>query len=131
DRNAIPEQRYDTFIHTQAYGVRTWEAAVPNGQYTVHLVAGDPSFYDSVYKINVEGVLTVNGTPTGAKRFIEGTQTVTVSDGRLTISNASGASNNKIAFLEIDSVDSPLSSVSVAASDPAASESGDTATFTF
>src|SRR5688500_13359544 len=36
---AAPDQRYDTITHTQAYGNRTWEAAVPNGEYTVHLVA--------------------------------------------------------------------------------------------
>src|SRR5262245_46127413 len=64
ERNVNADQRYDTFIHTQAFGTRTWEVDVPNGLYTVHVVAGDPSYYDSVYKINVEGVLTVNGTPT-------------------------------------------------------------------
>src|SRR6185369_15779100 len=36
ERNALADQRYDTCTHTQAYGVRKWEAAVPNGQYTVH-----------------------------------------------------------------------------------------------
>src|SRR4051812_37273987 len=46
ERNALADQRYDTFAHTQAYGVRTWEAAVPNGQYTVHVVAGEPSYYN-------------------------------------------------------------------------------------
>src|SRR3954462_6411626 len=69
ERNTDADQRYDTFTHTQAYGVRTWEAAVPQGQYAVHLVAGDSSYNDSVYKFNVEGVLTVNGTPTSGKRF--------------------------------------------------------------
>src|SRR5262244_702788 len=41
DRNSpkAPDQRYDTFIHTQAFGTRTWEASVPNGEYQVHLVA--------------------------------------------------------------------------------------------
>src|SRR3954468_22802021 len=45
DRNnsASPDQRYDTLIHTQMYGNRTWELSVPNGTYAVHLVAGDPS----------------------------------------------------------------------------------------
>src|SRR5438552_16942420 len=45
DRNVLADQRYDTFTHTQAYGARTWNAAVPNAQYTVHVVAGDPSYY--------------------------------------------------------------------------------------
>jgi hypothetical protein len=45
----------------------------------------------------------VNGTPTsGPTRWIEGTATVTVSDGRLTVSNGSGASDSKISYLDID-----------------------------
>ncbi len=131
ERNVNADQRYDTFIHTQAFGTRTWEVQVPNGLYTVHVVAGDPSYNDSVYKINVEGVLTVNGTPTSAKRFVEGTQQVNVTDGKLTISNAAGAVNNKIAFLEIDSEESAVSLISVSASDASAGEGGNTGTFTF
>ena len=47
DRNNAksPDQRYDTLVHTQLYGTRTWEIAVPNGQYSVHLVGGDPSYF--------------------------------------------------------------------------------------
>jgi hypothetical protein len=103
DRNnlASPDQQHDTFIHTQLYGARVWELAIPNGTYSVHIVAGDPNFFDSVYKYNVEGVLTVNGTPTSGNRFVEGTHAVTVNDGKLTVTNASGSVNNKIAFIEI------------------------------
>src|SRR5437016_2206349 len=92
DRNsaASPDQRYDTLIHTQLYGERTWEVAVPNGQYTVHLVAGDPSYTNSIYKFNADGVLVLSGTPSSSAHWVEGTKTVTVSDGRLTITNASG-----------------------------------------
>jgi hypothetical protein len=75
---------------------------VPNGTYRVHLVSGDPSQVNSVFRVNVEGVLVVSGTPTTATRWIEGTATVTVSDGRLTISNGAGASNNKINFIDIE-----------------------------
>jgi hypothetical protein len=80
-----------------------WEISVPNGTYTVHLVAGDAEYIDSIYKLNVEGVLTVNGTPTSTNHWIEGTQTVTVNDGKLTVSSASGFSNNKLCFIEITS----------------------------
>ena len=48
-----------------------------------------------------EGVLTVSGTPTTTTRWIGGTKTVTVTDGRLTIRSGAGASNNKICFVEI------------------------------
>jgi hypothetical protein len=34
-------------------------------------------------------------------RWVEGTATVTVSDGRLTVGNYTGASNNKICFVEM------------------------------
>jgi hypothetical protein len=54
-----------------------------------------------VFQTAVEGVLTVSGTPSTATRWIEGTSTVAVSDGRLTIRSAAGASNNKICFVEI------------------------------
>jgi hypothetical protein len=104
DRNSSrsPDQSYDTFNHMQASGGgRSWQVAVPNGTYNVFVVAGDASNYDSVFRINVEGVLTVSGTPTSATRWLSGTRTVTVSDGRLTISNGSGASNNKICFIDI------------------------------
>ncbi len=114
DRNAAnsPDQRYDTFTHMQnGKGGTVWEMAVPNGNYTVRLVAGDPGYNDSVYKINVEGVLTVNGTPTTANRWVEGNALVSVSDGKLTVSNASGSSNNKIDFIEIsEAAASPVQS---------------------
>ena len=103
DRNSASsqDQRYDTLITMQIGGTFTWEIVVPNGRYSVHVVAGDANFFNSIYKINVENVLTVNATPKSNQRWKEGTATVTVSDGRLTVSNASGASNNKICFLEI------------------------------
>jgi hypothetical protein len=50
----------------------------------------------------VEGVLVVSGTPTSAARWVEGTAVVTVADGRLTVSNGAGASNNKVNFVDIE-----------------------------
>ena len=105
DRNAAnsPDQRYDTLIHMQKpeNPNASWEIAIPNGSYTVRVVSGDASYFDSVYRLNVEGVLTVNATPTAAQKWTEGTQTVSVGDGKLTISSATGSSNNKICFVEI------------------------------
>src|SRR5207249_276764 len=50
------DERYDTLNQMQSSSNPNafWEIAVPNGTYTVRLVAGDPGFFDSVYKINVE-----------------------------------------------------------------------------
>src|SRR3954467_2836437 len=72
-----PDRRYDTLDHMQKNGSFSWEIAVPNGDYTVHVVSGDAGYTDSIYKLNVEAVLTVNGTPTTANHWIEGTSTVT------------------------------------------------------
>jgi N-acetylneuraminic acid mutarotase len=131
ERNKLADQRYDTINHTQAYGARKWEIDVPNGQYNVHLVAGDPNYNDSVYKFNAENTLVVNGTPTATAKFVEGTATVTVTDGRLTISNASGAVNNKLAFIDIESAEtSTLPQVSITASDASAGEGGNNGAFT-
>ena len=91
-------------IHPQLYGNRSWELGVANGTYEVRVVAGDPSYIDSTYRYNVEGVLARNGTPTNANHWIEGIVTVAVTDGRLTITNAAGAVNTKIAFVEISLV---------------------------
>ena len=107
DRNNTlsPDQRYDTLTHTQLYGTRTWELVVPSGTYSVRLVAGDPSNTNSVYGFDVEGVNVAAGRPTSTSRWVEGTKTVAVSDGRLTVSNSASASNNKLAFIEVTSSD--------------------------
>jgi MSHA biogenesis protein MshQ len=52
----------------------------------------------------VEGVLAVNATPTSATRWFDSTVTVNVTDGRLTIANATGAQNNKINFVDVTAV---------------------------
>jgi hypothetical protein len=105
DRNSTrsPDQAYDTLTHMQrpANPNAIWEIGLPNGSYIVRLVAGDASYYDSVYRIAAEGVLVVSGTPTTGTRWIEGGATVTVADGRLTLTSAAGSSNNKVCFIEI------------------------------
>ncbi len=104
DRNAAasPDQRYDTLNHMQKPGGATrWDLAVPNGRYTVHVVAGDPVALDSTFRISVEGRLAVSGTPTGAARWLEGTVSVIVTDGRLTVANAAGAVNNKLNYIDV------------------------------
>ena len=128
DRNSVlsADQRYDTLTHMNRLGGGTrWEIAVPNGIYEVHLVAGDAAAYDSIYAINVEGVLALSGKPRSAVRWFAGTKTVTVKDGRLTIANAPGSVNNKVCFVDIHQLDAPvLPVVDVTASDPSAAEAG-------
>jgi N-acetylneuraminic acid mutarotase len=98
DASNAYDQRYDTFIHT---GDAAWNMAVPNGTYLVHLVAGDPENFDSTYNFIVEGNELISGKPNAGNRFLEGTETVTVTDGTITISNGSGAANNKLMFANI------------------------------
>jgi hypothetical protein len=94
--------RYDTTVLFQKFGDYSWEIAVPNGTYKIHLVAGDANYFDSVYDITAEGTTVLGGTPTSANRWIEASATVTVSDGRLTLDNGPTAQNNKICFIDID-----------------------------
>jgi hypothetical protein len=106
DRNSSlsPDQRYDTLNTMQTGGTYRWEIALASGRYRVHVVAGDATATNSVYKINAESTLAVSGTPTSSKRWIEGTVDVNVTDGRLTLSNATGASNDKICFVDIERI---------------------------
>lgn len=105
DRNSSrsPDQRYDTLIHM---GTLTWEIAVPNGTYTVRTVVGDPSYFDLTAKLLIEGALAINGATSTTVPWLEGTVTVTVSDGRLTLTNQAG-SYDKICFVEINSTTAP------------------------
>ena len=99
---ASPDFRYDSLALMQAGGAnRKWEIAVPNGLYYVRLVAGDPNFTDSKYKMNLEGQLALSGTPSGDTRWFRSTSVVNVTDGRLTLSNANGSQNNKIDWIDI------------------------------
>src|SRR5207237_9546598 len=85
----------------QARGSPLWAIVPATGSYSALVVAGDPIAFDSVHKINVEGLLSVEGTPSSSTRWIWGTSTVSVSDGRLTVSNGPGGTNNKICFIDI------------------------------
>ena len=120
DRNAAnsADQRYDTLTHLQkpANPDAVWEIAVPNGTYVVRVVSGDASNFDSVFRTTVEGVLTVTGTPTTTTRWIEGTSTVTVTDGRLTIRSGAGASQQQDLFCGDNTVVSRQSAVGSSAS---------------
>lgn len=92
---------HDTLIYTQRTGNAVFEIAVPNGSYLVRLVCGDGAYADSIFRVAAEGVLVVDGTPDATHRWFAGTQTVTVTDGRLTVSSVTGAVNAKICLIEV------------------------------
>jgi hypothetical protein len=97
--------RYDTLCQMQAAGSHTWEIAVPNGPYSVLVAAGDPSYTTGTYRIQAENVLLLSGAPSAADRWVEAQGTVIVTDGRLTLSNGSGAVSNRLAFVEISALE--------------------------
>lgn len=102
ERNAHPDQRYDTLNHMQkpSNPNAVWQIAVANGTYKVTLVMGDPSYTNQVNNVDIEGV--VINDPDGQDNFDEYINVqVAVSDGKLTVKPASGASNAKVNFIEI------------------------------
>jgi hypothetical protein len=105
DRNSkkSPNQAYDTFIHMQKNGSFTWELAVPSGTYDVRIIAGDAVFNSGdFYHVLAEGQNAIFQRPsTPSQHWIGSNQAITVTDGRLTISNGPNAVNNKIVLVEV------------------------------
>jgi fibronectin type 3 domain-containing protein len=111
-----------------------WQINVPNGTYQIRVVAGDPSNNDETFVMYAQASKTANGVPivndlnnptpgfTGTLLFNKvaaagdyfadsGVVDVTVTDGKLIISEAANAANNKICFIDIDTqIANPLPS---------------------
>jgi len=102
-----PDVRYDTIIHLQKGAAAVWEIEVPNGNYTVFLVCGDPGYTDQLNNMDVEGVIAMDpdGMAGAGFDFDEWELIVTVADGRLTIQTAADAGNAKICFVDIMGVE--------------------------
>jgi hypothetical protein len=80
----------------------SWEIALPNGTYDVTIVAAGYQCQGQLQQIAVEGVLVVNGTAGwDYDTYVGGTQTVTVNDGRLTVTNGPSAELNCIDDIQI------------------------------
>ncbi|HOY60235.1 MAG TPA: Ig-like domain-containing protein [Verrucomicrobiota bacterium] len=103
DNVISPDERYDTFNHMQKDlpAGRVWEIELPNGNYSVHVVAGESDNYDGTFDIQAEGVTIVSGKPTATVRWFEDTAIVSVTDGRLSLSNGPTAVNNKVCYIDI------------------------------
>lgn len=105
------DRRYDFFAYMDYEKMKapvSWELAVPNGNYQVRLVAGDAQRYDSIFNLLVEGTAIIDAVPDTKTRWFDKTATVSVSDGRLTVSNGPGSSNNKISFIEVSELENLL-----------------------
>ena len=60
-----------------------------------------PSSVGHSFEIDVNGVLGVKGKPTSGNHWVEGRVTVQVTNGLLSVSNAPGARNNKLDYIDI------------------------------
>ncbi|MCA9237355.1 MAG: PQQ-dependent sugar dehydrogenase [Planctomycetales bacterium] len=88
DRGVDLDQRTDTLIHFHQNA--NWELQLPNGDYEVTVVVGDPGTNDGVHTVNVEGVSFFAAVPDGNTPLLA-TQVVTVADGRLTLDQGAAA----------------------------------------
>lgn len=99
DREVNPDQRLDTLVHFKLGGV--WELALPNGAYDVTVSVGDAAVA-STHTIVAEGLTMINGVALGANQFQQATQTITVSDGRLTLTQgALPDKSTRINYIEV------------------------------
>jgi hypothetical protein len=129
DRNADADQKWDTLNHFALGSSRTWELALANGTYDVVIGAGDPSYSNQINSLNVEGTLFAD--PDGQDNRDTLVGSVSVTDGRLTISQGTGGSNAKIQWIEVTPSGSSGGSVgnvavggsAAASSEPVANES--------
>ncbi|OYW75945.1 MAG: hypothetical protein B7Z37_11130, partial [Verrucomicrobia bacterium 12-59-8] len=88
DRNALTDQRQDTFIRMKA-GAK-WEMAVPNGEYDLRISVGDATA-ESTNTLNVEGTTVWSATACAAGALQVKSLRVMVADGRLTLDNGRAA----------------------------------------
>jgi hypothetical protein len=122
DRNPASDanQLDDTFaqMQTASNPDAVWEMEVANGWYQVQVSAGDTAQFDSIYRVDVEGMLAVNAKPSNHTRLLDGTVNVQVTDGRLTVRSASGAVNDKLSSLVITPLTTAPTVVKVTGSRP-------------
>jgi fibronectin type 3 domain-containing protein len=101
DRNKNANQLLDTLVQMKANS--TWSISLANGTYTVKLSVGD-SQYTSNNSVTINGVTYWTNQALGLNQFAEKTMTVTVTNGKLVLSNAGGADRmTKLNFIEITS----------------------------
>ncbi|HEX8911196.1 MAG TPA: hypothetical protein VF796_02470 [Humisphaera sp.] len=94
---AATDARYETFI---APNRAAWNLAVPNGTYTVHVVAGDGK-KGTRARVDVEGVRALDAKASKGVRYLDGYVTVDVADGNLTISPGDRYKGNRLNFVEV------------------------------
>lgn len=82
-----------------------WEADVPNGEYEVRIVAGDPSWPSGTPAVQVEGISALSGEPLSSNnKWIDNTVQVTISDSKLTLSFEDSNPLTKLCWISIHSL---------------------------
>lgn len=97
--SASPSELYDTYIKNE---IGTWQMTVPNGRYKVRVLAGDPLGTVSQISWHIEGKSDVSGATSPTRRWVDQTVVVNVTDGRLTLTPATGKIGNKVNAVEIE-----------------------------
>ena len=104
DHNAAasPDQRFDTsaLLDGRRRRPAVWELAVPPGDYSVDLAAGDPRRPGGRYAVRVEGQPALAGRTSRADRWLTRSLDVTVTDGRLTLT-ADPGTRARINFIDV------------------------------
>jgi hypothetical protein len=99
---ASPDSRFDSFVRLK--GGAVWQVALPNGNYEVHLAAGDPVVRKRNCGLDVESVPLLRGEVRREQPWIEATAVVTVTDGKLEITAPAQFRGTKLSFLDITAV---------------------------
>ncbi len=103
ERGSVDDVRYDSFIQMGSGSTYKWSIEVPDGDYIVSVACGDPDYTDSYHRVDVNGVLFNNFYP-GSTKFDVTTDTVSVTDGTLTVSVASNGDNVKINYIHLTQI---------------------------
>lgn len=106
DQNPDVTQVRDTITHLKT---NTWEFALPEGannQVTIKILAGDPKFKDQTNTIDLEGQILVDQDPqlqtlSYGGDFDDYETSLSITDGKITLKNATEGVNSKIAAIEI------------------------------
>ncbi len=97
DRGMNPLQQLDTFVYS--YDAKRWEMAVPNGDYEVAVVVGDPQYAQGPQRVVVEGITAVNDEMTAAGQFLTRTLPAAVRDGMLTVTIGNSSAYTTLDYL--------------------------------
>jgi hypothetical protein len=103
DNSISPDQSYDTMIHVSPAAV--WEYSLPNGNYSVTVCMGDPSWPTGTENVQVESNALIDSLAlSSSEPWVEKTTNINISDGRLTITFNNSTDPARICWVKITSL---------------------------